>query len=207
MPKYSEDKKQLMDTLIKDKVFTEACELLQQGKPELFSMRELADRVGVSKGTLYNYFADKYEVIFFLEQRIMDTGEKNISALLNSGKDYHSVLCILLKHLYLSYKKYRFMFAAAGIARSEEEKKGRVVQPSDSPKDIVTEFLRKGVASGALVAEAPEILDQYLLVILGGLNLYPYAYLKNAASAQLLTDEIVDRIITHAVDGICRKDT
>ncbi len=58
MPKYSEEKKQLLETLLKDKIFKEACELLKRERHDLFTMRELAERVGISKGTLYIYFHD-----------------------------------------------------------------------------------------------------------------------------------------------------
>ncbi|MDO4920967.1 MAG: TetR/AcrR family transcriptional regulator [Phascolarctobacterium sp.] len=205
MPKYSEEKKQLVEEMFKDKIFCVACELLQRDRRELFTMIELADKAGVSKGTLYNYFKDKYEVIFFIEQRLIVSGEKNIGEILAADSDCRTILCVLLKHLYLGYKRYRFIFAATAIARAEKKKRGMQVMPNESPRNIVLEFLRKGVAKGELAQEAPEVLDQYMMVILGGLNLYPYADLKNTSLPDNLSDALVDKIIAYAVDGICLK--
>lgn len=207
MPKYSDEKKQLVEALIKDKIFHEACKLLKRDRPDLFSMRELADHVEVSKGTLYNYFKDKYEVIFFIESRLKAEGEKNISELLSADEDYRAILCNLIKHLYLGYKKYRFIFAAASIARAEKCKRGEPVQLNDGLRNIVWDFFHRGVERGELIEETPAVLDQYMMVVLGGLNLYPYADLKNTALPENLSDELVDKIIAHAVNGICRKDT
>lgn len=207
MPKYSEEKKHLVEEMFKDKIFHEGCELLQRGRRELFTMLELAARAEVSKGTLYNYFKDKYDVIFFIESRLIASGEKNISEILAKDGDCRTILCMLIKHLYLAYKRYGFIFAATAIARAETQKMGCAVTPSASPRNIVTEFLRKGVAKGELIKEAPEVLDSYIMVLLGGLNLYPYVDLKNTTLPDKLSDELVDKIIAHAVDGICRKDT
>ena len=70
----------------------------------------------------------------------------------------------------------------------------------------MADFLRKGIEKGELIQEAPEFLDQYLVVILGGLNLYPFAELKNTSLPDTLSENLVDKIIACAVDGICRKD-
>lgn len=204
MPKYSEEKKQLVEEMFKDRIFHEACELLQRGRHELFTMLELADKAEVSKGTLYNYFKDKYDVIFFIERRLIASGEINIGEILAMDGDCRTILCALLKNLYLAYKRYRFIFAAATIARSEMVKRGVPVTRDESPRNIVLEFLRKGVAKGELVEETPEFLDNYLLVFLGGLNLYPYAELKHSSLPKNLEDEMVDKLIARAVDGICR---
>lgn len=204
MPKYSEEKKQLLEALLKDKIFNEACELLKRERHELFTMRELAENVGISKGTLYNYFKDKYDVIFFIERRFILSGEKNIGAILAMEGDCRTILCALLKHLYLAYKRYRFIFTATAIVRAETKKRGVLVEPNESPRNIVLDFLRRGVAQGELIEEAPEFLDQYILVVLGGLNLYPYADLKNTSMPDNLSEAMVDKLIARAVEGICR---
>ena len=70
MPKLSTEKKVLLDQEIKEKVYKQAMQMLKENQSQLFTMAELADRVELSKGTLYNYFKDKSEVILFLNEKL-----------------------------------------------------------------------------------------------------------------------------------------
>lgn len=207
MPKYSEAKKLLIDNLIKDKVYEEGIRLLQEERKGLFSMGELAARIGVSKATLYNYFTDKYEVIFYLTDRIVNLGEATLVELLNSDMDYRTGLFLAIKQLYTNYKEYKYIFAAATIARMEQyEKQPKEIKlPGSKVQKLIHAYFAQGVAKGELVPESNELLHKYLLIILYGLNMHPYTQLKGTPLYEELPEETVDKIIRYAVDGICRK--
>ncbi len=119
--------------------------------------------------------------------------------------DCCTILCAVLKDLYFAYKRYRCIFVATTAARTEIKRRGGQITYNESPRDIVLEFLRRGVERGELIQEAPEILDQYLLIILGGINLYPYADLKNTVLPESMSEDLVDKLISYAVDAICLK--
>lgn len=69
LPRYSEKQKAALDALMKDDVYRHAMEILKsEGIGEL-TMERLATEIGVSRATLYNYFADKDSVIEFVEER------------------------------------------------------------------------------------------------------------------------------------------
>lgn len=70
MPKLTDEKKKLIENLIHDRVYEEATNLLKLERVDAFTMAELAESVGVAKGTLYNYFKDKQEVIFYVYKRL-----------------------------------------------------------------------------------------------------------------------------------------
>ena len=72
MPKLTEARKEMMNKMIKDKIFTEALHLLKEKKGILFTMDDLAHNVGISKGALYSYFIDKQAVILYLAERVAD---------------------------------------------------------------------------------------------------------------------------------------
>lgn len=72
MPKLKEEKKKMIDKLVRDKVFEEAIKLLAKEDTDLFTMNELAEKAGIAKGTLYNYFSNKFDVVLYVYNRLND---------------------------------------------------------------------------------------------------------------------------------------
>jgi len=69
MPKYSEKQKAALDALMKDDVYRHALEIIEtDGLPGL-TVDRIAKAIGVSRGTLYNYFADRDGIVDFVEER------------------------------------------------------------------------------------------------------------------------------------------
>jgi AcrR family transcriptional regulator len=69
MPRYSEKQKAALDALMKNDVYRRAMEILESEGIDELTMERLATGIGVSRATLYNYFADKNAVIEFVEER------------------------------------------------------------------------------------------------------------------------------------------
>ena len=66
MPKLSAENKELITAAVRDKAFACACAMLREAEWRRFTMKDLAARMGVAKGTVYNYFRDKDAVILFI---------------------------------------------------------------------------------------------------------------------------------------------
>ena len=69
MPRYSEKQKAALDTLMRDDVYRHAMEIIAAEGLQGLTMDRLAKGVGVSRATLYNYFADRDAVVDFVEDR------------------------------------------------------------------------------------------------------------------------------------------
>lgn len=87
MARYSEQQKAALDALMKDNVYEKAIAIMTGGNFQELTMDSLANEVGVSRGTLYNYFADRDAVVDFvvdrtfepLKEAILQLGEGDLS--------------------------------------------------------------------------------------------------------------------------------
>lgn len=66
MARYSEQQKAALDALMKDNVYEKAIAIMTGEDLKELTMDRLAKDVGVSRGTLYNYFADRDAVVDFV---------------------------------------------------------------------------------------------------------------------------------------------
>jgi AcrR family transcriptional regulator len=69
VPRYSEKQKAALDALMRDDVYRHALEILETEGVSGLTVDGIAKAVGVSRGTLYNYFADRDAIIDFVEER------------------------------------------------------------------------------------------------------------------------------------------
>jgi AcrR family transcriptional regulator len=69
MPRYSKKQKVALDALMKEDVHRCALEIIAQEGLQGLTLDRLAGRVGVSRATLYNYFADRDAIVDFIEER------------------------------------------------------------------------------------------------------------------------------------------
>lgn len=69
MARYTEKQKVALDILMKDDVYTHAMTIITSEGLGLLTMERLATDVGVSRGTLYNYFDDRDAVLDYVEER------------------------------------------------------------------------------------------------------------------------------------------
>ncbi len=72
MARYTDKQKAALDTLMKDEVYEHAMKIIVDEDLGALTMDRLATEVGVSRGTLYNYFSDKDAVIDYLEERTFE---------------------------------------------------------------------------------------------------------------------------------------
>ena len=69
MPRYSQKQKAALDALMRDDVYRHSMEIINAEGLAALTMDRLAKAIGVSRGTLYNYFDDRDAVANFLEER------------------------------------------------------------------------------------------------------------------------------------------
>jgi AcrR family transcriptional regulator len=69
MARYSDKQKAALENLMQDDVYTHAMKIIKSEGLAGLTMERIATEIGVSRGTLYNYFADKGTVVDFVEER------------------------------------------------------------------------------------------------------------------------------------------
>ena len=203
MPKFSDEKKTMIEQLLKEKIFEEGCKLLELGKPSLFSMHELAEAVGVSKGTLYNYFADKNEVVFYIDNILGMKGVEEVRGVLENPPNYRLALIKFMQNALAGFRKYRYVVSALRMIRQEDLFTGKNILEISAPEKqinvVVIEFLKKGIITGEFKNEKPELLDKYITIVLEGINLQYSGCLK----IDMTTEETINKILNLFADSIC----
>lgn len=66
------DRRQVVSKLLKDTVYDSIMEILQEEGGDKITMDAVAAKAGVSKGTLYNYFKNKEDLMDFVEQQTIE---------------------------------------------------------------------------------------------------------------------------------------
>jgi AcrR family transcriptional regulator len=203
MPKFSDEKKMMIEQLLKEKIFEEGCKLLELGKPSLFSMHELAEAVGVSKGTIYNYFADKNEVVFYIDNILGMKSVEEVRDVLENAPNYRLALIKFMQNALAGFRKYRYVVSALRMLQQENLFTGKddssMSVPQRQINALVIEFLKKGIATGEFKNKDPEFLDKYITILLEGINLQYSGCLK----IDMTTEETINKILNLFADSIC----
>jgi|GEM_PF-2657595 len=72
MGRYPEKRRQALEATMQQEVFRVASEILRADGPDALTMDRIAREVGVSRATLYNYFADADTVMSFVEAKTFE---------------------------------------------------------------------------------------------------------------------------------------
>lgn len=175
MPKITQQKREFLQRTIRDKVFEESCRILKDKGLGAFTMQALADAVGVSKGTLYNYFKDKKDVLIFINGRFFDQVAAEMEQLLLEEQDYRKALWKMIHITLLHMSESRFMRFIAGemhyrttVMHGEEDNFRK--DPEHKIQKVLVEFFRRGMEHGVFRGTSPELLELVFTSVLDGLD-------------------------------------
>lgn len=98
------DRRQIVNKLIKDTVYDSVMEILHESGGEKLTMEEVAAKAGVSKGTLYNYFKNKEDLMDFVEQQTLEPIIEGLREIRTSKKTAAEKLKDTLRFVFEIYK-------------------------------------------------------------------------------------------------------
>jgi AcrR family transcriptional regulator len=152
MARLSEKKKALVESMMRESLLAAAEELLTQEGWKGATMERLAQAVGIAKGTVYNYFRDKRELLWAVVER--NTAHlRHLAASLDVEKgDPVALLAQVLEEALWGFHRDRHVIAALIQAYHED----RELDPDCTahhhrhpPLTEVRDFVRKVIARGA----------------------------------------------------------
>ena len=208
VPRYSAIQKDALNVLMRDHVHQHAVEILESQGAEGLTLERLAERIGISRGTLYNYFADRDAIVEFVEDRVFSPILTEIEAI--GEADNSPVVkmeCLLRKILGELIKNQALYFA---ISQARPKVRARQDNQATRAKSVFTtirKIVREGINSGDFIdlpadlsatiisgsmegvldemgragdVKAPEeIIPAFLAIVLGGLTCGKYTNLLN----------------------------
>ena len=204
MPKLTEARKEMMNKMIKDKIFAEALHLLKEKKGILFTMDDLAHNVGISKGALYSYFIDKQAVILYLAERVAD---EMLEGLKDIDERYpHEYENNLLRYCSLALKmknKYKYINLAnlffAFDPVINDKNICMIVEPTVKIRAHLIEFFALGVEKGVFKKMSPMALTLLCSSVFRGLELVSVINKEKKLFKQKQMEEEMQQLLLEAV--------
>ncbi len=203
MPRYSAIQKDALNSLMKDQVHQHAVEILETQGAEGLTLERLADRIGISRGTLYNYFADRNAILEFVEARVFTPILAEIEEIGDTDKSPPEKMECLIRKTLGELLRIQALYYAIAQARPKAgprqhkqatranrvlETMKKVVQEGiDSgdfvniPADLAAEIIT-GSMEGVLdemgregeIKGPDEVIPAFLAIIMGGLTVGAY---------------------------------
>lgn len=211
MPRLTEAKKVLVDQFIRDKAYEETKKLLMLHRVNLFTMTELAEQMGVAKGTLYNYFEDKQAVIVYVCKRINEELLVKIQEhIMLQPEAYADNLRFIFRTYTQAMELNQFMDLASMTLHFEMLKKApsehkpiyeEIVQKNRSS---LIEFMRNGQQAGVFKELSAEHLAAFISIQLWGIKAFRTAHQTDVMSPtgmQKLIDDAEALLLT----AICKE--
>ena len=160
MARYSEKQKAALDALMRDDVYTHAMKIIETEGLGSLTMEGIAAAVGVSRGTLYNYFDDKDDVVDFLEDRTFDPVLEAIEEVASSDLDAETKLTRVAKWVFKAIYEDRALVVALSPTKYVGDCRARKLERMDKALRAIESIIRDGVSDGTLKQLEPEIVSQ-----------------------------------------------
>ena len=152
MPRYSAIQKDVLNELMRDQVHQHAVKILESQGADGLTLERLAQRIGISRGTLYNYFADRDAIVEFVEGRVFSPIVAEIEAIGEAdGSPVVKMERLLRKTMGELIKNQQLYFA---ISRARPKVRARQDGQATRANRVLTtirKIVREGVDSGDFV--------------------------------------------------------
>ena len=110
MSNLAERRKDMLTTMMRDGIYEAAVEILKQRGSEGLTMDRLAEEAGMAKGSLYNYFGNKNELIVFIYNRTVEPANRSIDEILTRPISADDKLAAIVRFLVGHFTENRGIF-------------------------------------------------------------------------------------------------
>jgi len=103
MPRLTKARKELLNQMMKETIYTAAVSVLVEHGFEKMTMERVAAAAGMAKGSLYNYFRDKRDLISFIHEKMVEpllaAHDETIHSPLSAPEKLRAMLRSLFDHM------------------------------------------------------------------------------------------------------------
>jgi AcrR family transcriptional regulator len=175
MPKLTAIRKQALDEIMKEAIFTATIAVLSEHGLEGMTMDRVAAAAEVAKGSLYRYFPSKKELLEFVYAKLVDPIFKDLEETVAreqpAVEKLSSNLLALLEHVTKHAQAHRLLFedeTVHGLLQSSERR------TLEAASQELAEIFRQGIAEGVFRPADPRMLaNMYLGLCRGALDSRP----------------------------------
>ena len=153
------------------------------------TLDDVARSLNISKGSIYNYFKDKEEILFEchrianrLSDRALVYGEEH------GGTGYETVRRVVCKLIQLLTTEFGTCGVLTEITALNDEHKAIIAADRDALFDRLNRIIRRGIEDGSIRKVNPEIA---LLTIMGSVNWLTKWY---SSTGKLSAEEVAEEM-------------
>lgn len=174
MPRLSEEKKAVLEAMTRDALYKAARELLEEEGWRGMTMERLASRAGMAKGTVYNYFPNKREIIFFvIERNTLPIREMVRKIDLDTADPLETLRTVIHESLQGMYRNRRSVVALIRAFHEDAELKQNHFCEEKHPmwevRVFVRETIRRGVERGIFRNVDPFVAESAIHFVIMGM--------------------------------------
>ena len=200
MPRYSEKQKVALDALMKDEAYRSALEIIGVEGLHGLTVERLARRIGLSRASLYNYFADRDAIVDFIEERTFEPVIAALEAIAAGEKSASAKLEAIANEIFASVRENFTLVVALSPDKYSGRDKRSQIRRRERGLDLLRRVVRQGIASGEFREMSADRAGEILFGTITGLidNMaYSREYRKPG--------ELVPTLMALVLEGLQRK--
>ena len=151
MPRYTQKMREMMTESIRRDVCSAGIDLLCEGGWEAFTTENIAKRLNVSRGVLYNYFKDKNDILYAIASTSIDSLCDELDKIAADGKTASErltemALCIIRS--FLQKRKYHRAIMENVPPPKAKDASHPVIAGEIRRRTIIEGVIRDGITNG-----------------------------------------------------------
>lgn len=179
----------------RDEILRSLSAYLRSSRLATWTMTDIADRLNVSKGTLYNYFKSKQDIIYHCHMKVMEMSQAALrDAQQMTGSPTERLRCLLVNHIKgMADETYSgVLFLPVDDMQSTQRRK--FVMLRDRFEQGVRALIDEGIENGEFRPVSSKIAS---IAILGSINWLPHWYRPDGElQAEELAAQLADLYIS-----------
>lgn len=164
MAQLAQQRKELVASLMKDGIYGAAVEVLVKHGADGLTMDRVAETAGVAKGSLYNYFRNKREMIEFIHEKTIEPArlvvQQMLARSLSAPRKLEAILRTWFEHFTTNRGVFDFLF---NDPRTREVVEARKKSCRRDGIEDLTAIFQQGIAEGSFRPMEPSRVAEMFL--------------------------------------------
>ncbi len=198
MPQLAQRRKEMVASLMKDGIYEAAVEVLTEHGPDALTMDRIAETAGVAKGSLYNYFRNKHEMIAFIHEKTVEPVQLAVQKMLAKPLPAPEKLETILRMWFEHFASNRgiFDFLINDPRTTEVVESCRKTCRAEGIENL-TQVFAQGIADGAFrPVDAARTAEMFLGAVIIGCEQ------QTAMGEQRPVEEAVHTVLDLFINGL-----
>lgn len=184
-----------------DQIIETATELFHEKGYEQSSVRDIAAKLGMKSGSLYNYISSKQEILYKIIMRVGNEFIRSAQEVLNESATAEEKMHALIRnHIQVLHEhKNAVTVYFQEWRKLDVDLQEKIIQPREQYKQIFKAVIREGMEKGEF---AEEDLNMAVLVVLSTVN---WTYQWYQKEGPLPHNEIADKFTDIVLHGLKKR--